>query len=1373
MSATVVDPSFYYQHMRQEMPVSGNAAPPYREGGTAASGGYARSSPRVAPRQLGPVVRAVYDDRSLSGGTNAGPAALPPSKSQHVKYADAEIIANPLAKRAYYRSVSSLDISLEEDDTPRPTLLKEYSGSASSIDLGKTVGGNIRAILEQLRHGKTVNGSANSLSSLPNSDGSGGSGSGSGFLCNARSKKSKVPKKSSLRSRSSIFRKMRGGSQNDMEIPGVDVDSLSAASTTQSAASDAERIRRKIFAHFDSQSLLTKLVPPKDVHAQGLRRNTTTGASAANFTTRIVLPSQSDGSADSGMAEDIDQGDGKSNQLLLNCPYFRNEIHPEDCSPSVSPSAFSGVMMRRPARQRPLPSAFRPHYGSLVLEEEEPVGGQRPLRCAHQMQPRFEHLDHGALYYRKYFHEQAHSNYFGVDEKFGPVAVSIKKEKTGDQNHKVMYRLIVRTTELSVLRGGILEDSLPRLNKEAVKPKDLLDCVVPELQTSCLRLGSAGVKTEDILLKLDEQAVPKKYKVGVMYCKAGQCTEEEMYNNETSSPAFDEFLDLLGQRVRLKGFEKYRAQLDNKSDSTGLYSLYTTFHEYEIMFHVSTMLPFTPSNKQQLLRKRHIGNDIVTIVFQEPGALPFSPKTIRSHFQHVFIVVQVQFPNTDRTQYLVSISRSKDVPPFGPPLPESATFSRSTDFVDFILTKVINAENAAHKSEKFAALATRTRLEYLKDLAANYVTHTSIESSFGKLTMFSLSTKKRDKPLLSYPCDGSIKGALSWSVQAKAVDMPLPLDGRMLLGISTSFVVLVDPSTGAVVKFLPNSNIMGWKSQEESLSLYYHVGESIQMICGTADDWKEIMQRLKAVTSGIGVVDLTLTRNIRGHLGFHTQFNGLITDVDTQSIAYKAGLRRGSCLLEVCGQSVSMMDHETLADLLRRANPVTVTLLPPLDNGLPRRGCNRPLCIRAPEHAITSTNYDNLSDSMESVPQAVYVQPVASRSSSSMVDGHVAFFIKSDSSQQNAKVLPSSQVSTSPPRSDFAPTLDYLEAESRWWANQMTEETNRLNRLIPQTSPVSSTSPLPLSVSPQTARSLPVPSANYATISQTVDLRPTKPFERKLSPNSAFPLFDSGTDTMSSTTSKSSSRSQRGTGGTTRTHLRHHKTDPGFGPPPQMSAGGSGTTAVRNSPTKSSLKKTQERQNGSLQEELLKLINPDLIDRDSRAAGLSVENIRRGSEGPSRTGNSSHGPVLPGAAQPATMSKSLEALTALRSEIAEDPLAWNTLVHKAERAARDVNDVAYAPVSSDESSTSPDGPYGLRRSSPPPVRPRSSSRRHHSRPVSGEFQPDRFVSAERIQELEDRITRLIYDLNREREDRMALETQVRQLTFSRHRGHEN
>lgn len=56
-------------------------------------------------------------------------------------------------------------------------------------------------------------------------------------------------------------------------------------------------------------------------------------------------------------------------------------------------------------------------------------------------------------------------------------------------------------------------------------------------------------------------------KVGVMYCRAGQSTEEEMYNNETAGPALEEFLQLLGDKIRLKGFTKYRAQLDTKSNN--------------------------------------------------------------------------------------------------------------------------------------------------------------------------------------------------------------------------------------------------------------------------------------------------------------------------------------------------------------------------------------------------------------------------------------------------------------------------------------------------------------------------------------------------------------------------------------------------------------------------------------------------------------------------------------------------------------------------------------------------------------------------------------------------------------------------------------
>ena len=78
---------------------------------------------------------------------------------------------------------------------------------------------------------------------------------------------------------------------------------------------------------------------------------------------------------------------------------------------------------------------------------------------------------------------------------------------------------------------------------------------------------------------------------------------------------------------------------------------------------------------------------------------------------------------------------------FGPPIPAGALFPKSAAFTKFLLTKVINAENAAHRSDKFVSMATRTRQEYLKDLSANYSTQTTIDSGskFGKKTLSGFS----------------------------------------------------------------------------------------------------------------------------------------------------------------------------------------------------------------------------------------------------------------------------------------------------------------------------------------------------------------------------------------------------------------------------------------------------------------------------------------------------------------------------------------------------------------------------------------------------------------------------------------------------------
>ena len=78
------------------------------------------------------------------------------------------------------------------------------------------------------------------------------------------------------------------------------------------------------------------------------------------------------------------------------------------------------------------------------------------------------------------------------------------------------------------------------------------------------------------------------------------------------------------------------------------------------MFHVSTLLPHSSINEQQLERKRHIGNDRVAIVFQDETT-PFSPKMIKSKLLHVFLIIQPHKINNQTIGYKVKLFIFKKV----------------------------------------------------------------------------------------------------------------------------------------------------------------------------------------------------------------------------------------------------------------------------------------------------------------------------------------------------------------------------------------------------------------------------------------------------------------------------------------------------------------------------------------------------------------------------------------------------------------------------------------------------------------------------------------------------------------------------------------
>ncbi|KAL5500671.1 hypothetical protein EMCRGX_G012265 [Ephydatia muelleri] len=192
-----------------------------------------------------------------------------------------------------------------------------------------------------------------------------------------------------------------------------------------------------------------------------------------------------------------------------------------------------------------------------------------------------------------------------------------------------------------------------------------------------------------------------------------QVSEEEMFSNVETPKAFEEFLDMKGNKVKLKGFH---GGLDTVNDQTGEYSCYTTHKDKDIMFHVlhppplSTLLPYNATDSQQVPAQGHIGNDIVVLVFLQDKNATFCPCIIRSHFIHSYIVVQVEYPNTDHVVYKVAMAAKNDDGQFDPPLLHPTVFQKGPEFREWLLTKLLNAEVSCHRAPDFQKLATRTQL---------------------------------------------------------------------------------------------------------------------------------------------------------------------------------------------------------------------------------------------------------------------------------------------------------------------------------------------------------------------------------------------------------------------------------------------------------------------------------------------------------------------------------------------------------------------------------------------------------------------------------------------------------------------------------------
>lgn len=159
---------------------------------------------------------------------------------------------------------------------------------------------------------------------------------------------------------------------------------------------------------------------------------------------------------------------------------------------------------------------------------------------------------------------------------------------------------------------------------------------------------------------LDRIPSYETHKVGVVYVGPGQANDEgAILSNVYGSERYANFLQHLGDLVRLRDCNPehvFTGGLDTESGMDGEYAYMWHDDIIQMIFHVATMMPHRENDTKCNNKKRHIGNDYVTIVYND-GTEPYSIGTIKGNFNYVSIIIQP----LDLVSNAVSVQTDRDI----------------------------------------------------------------------------------------------------------------------------------------------------------------------------------------------------------------------------------------------------------------------------------------------------------------------------------------------------------------------------------------------------------------------------------------------------------------------------------------------------------------------------------------------------------------------------------------------------------------------------------------------------------------------------------------------------------------------------------------
>ncbi|XP_008854472.1 tuberin isoform X4 [Nannospalax galili] len=140
---------------------------------------------------------------------------------------------------------------------------------------------------------------------------------------------------------------------------------------------------------------------------------------------------------------------------------------------------------------------------------------------------------------------------------------------------------------------------------------------------------------------LDQIPSYDTHKIAVLYVGEGQSSSElAILSNEHGSYRYTEFLTGLGRLIELKDCQPDKVYLGGL-DVCGEDGQFTYCWHDDIMqavFHIATLMPTKDVDKHRCDKKRHLGNDFVSIVYNDSGE-DFRLGTIKGQFNFVHVII--------------------------------------------------------------------------------------------------------------------------------------------------------------------------------------------------------------------------------------------------------------------------------------------------------------------------------------------------------------------------------------------------------------------------------------------------------------------------------------------------------------------------------------------------------------------------------------------------------------------------------------------------------------------------------------------------------------------------------------------------------------